>query len=109
MHDIEGYSMIIGKILGCHKRNRDDFAIRNSCAYVGLVIKIGHGRINEDKRCYNPSGVHENFSADVDLSIHIVAKLFIGVNQQSGCDIDCVISHKIHHNKIVCDMILLLQ
>jgi hypothetical protein len=30
------------------------------------MIKIGHGGINQDKRCYNPSGVHENSFADAD-------------------------------------------
>jgi hypothetical protein len=65
VHDIEGNPMIIGKILGSNKGDCDHFAIRNSCAHVGLVIKIGHGRINEDKRCYNPSGVHENSFVDM--------------------------------------------
>lgn len=72
--------MIIGKILGCHKGNRDNFAGRNFGTHVGLVVKIGHGRINQDKRCYNPSGVHENSFVDADLSTHIVAKFFMDVN-----------------------------
>jgi len=72
--------MIIGNILGCHKGNRDDFAIRNSGTYIGLVVKIGNVSINEDKRCYNPYGVHENSFVDADLSTHIVAKFFMDVN-----------------------------
>jgi hypothetical protein len=38
------------------------------------VIKIGHARVNQHKRCYAPSGVHVNSFADADLSIHIAAK-----------------------------------
>ena len=76
--------MIIGNILGCHKGKRDDFAIRNSGTYIGLVVKIGHGRINQDKRCDLPCGVHENSFVDVDLRIHIVTKFFMDVNEQSG-------------------------
>jgi len=30
-----------------------------------VMIKIRHGSINQDKRCYNPSGVHEHSFADV--------------------------------------------
>ena len=51
--------MIIGNILGYHMGNRDDFALWHSCAHVGLMIKIGHGRINQDNRCDHPSGIHE--------------------------------------------------
>lgn len=72
--------MIIGKILGCHKCNRDNFAIGNPGTDISLVVKIGHSRIDEDKRCYNPSGVHENPFVDVDLSTHIVTKFFMDVN-----------------------------
>ncbi len=84
MHDGKGNPMIIGKILGCHEGNADNFAIRHSGTHIGLVVKIGHGRINQHKRCYNPCGVHENFFASVDLSTHIVAKFFMDVNEQSG-------------------------
>jgi hypothetical protein len=40
VHDIERNPMIIHKILGCHKSNRDNFALRNSGTHVGLVVKI---------------------------------------------------------------------
>ena len=40
--------MIIGNILGSNQSNRDNFAIRNSGTYSGLVVNIGHGRINQD-------------------------------------------------------------
>ena len=76
--------MTIGNILGSDKGNGDNFALWHSGTHVGLVIKIGHGRINQDKRCYNPSSVHENSYADVDLSTHILAKFFMDVNEQSG-------------------------
>ena len=32
--------MIIGKMFGSDKGNRDDFAIWHTCACIGLVIKI---------------------------------------------------------------------
>jgi hypothetical protein len=79
-HDIKGNPMIIGKVFGSDKRNGDDFAIRDTGAYIGLMVKIHHRGINQDKRCYNPSGVHENSFADADLSTHIVAKFFMDVN-----------------------------
>ena len=76
--------MTIGNILGSDKGNGDNFALWHSGTHVGLVIKIGHGRINQHKRCNHPSGVRENSFADADLSIHIVAKFFMDVNEQSG-------------------------
>ncbi len=57
--------MIIGKMFGSDKGNRDDFAIWHTCAHVGLVIKIGRGRINQDKCCDYPCGVQENSLADM--------------------------------------------
>jgi len=76
--------MIIREVFGSDKGNGDNFAIRNSYTYIRLVVEIGHGRINQHNRCYNPYGVHENSSAGVDLSTHIVAKSFMDINEQSG-------------------------
>jgi hypothetical protein len=64
-HDGEGNSMIIGKVLGCDKRNGDHFAIRDTGTHISSVVKIYHRGINQNKRCYNPSGVHENSFADM--------------------------------------------
>ena len=57
--------MIIGKVFGSDKCNGDDFAILDTGTHVSVMIKIRHGSINQDKRCYNPSGVHEHSFADV--------------------------------------------
>jgi hypothetical protein len=57
--------MIIGKVFCGDKCNGGDFAIGDTGAHVRVMIKIGHGSINQDKRCYNPSGVHENSFADM--------------------------------------------
>jgi hypothetical protein len=72
--------MIIGEVFGSNKRNGDDFAVWDTGAHVSVMIKMCHGCINQDKRCYNPSGVHEHSFADADLSTHIVAKFFMDVN-----------------------------
>jgi hypothetical protein len=72
--------MIIGEVFGSDKGNRDYFAIGNSGTDIRLVVKIGHSRVNQNKRCYNPSGVHEHSFVDADLSTHIVAKFFMDVN-----------------------------
>ena len=42
--------IVIGKILGCNKGNRDNFAIRKSGTHIGLVTKIGHGHNDWYKR-----------------------------------------------------------
>ena len=83
MHHIKGNPMIIGNILGSDKGDGDNFAIRHTSTHVGLVIKIDHDRIDEDKRCGHPNDVNEHSCADVELSIHIVAKFFMDVNEQS--------------------------
>ena len=72
--------MIIGKILGCDKGNTHHFAIWNSGMHIGPIVEISRGRINQHKRCYNPSGVNEYSFIDADLSTHIVTKIFMGVN-----------------------------
>jgi hypothetical protein len=54
-----------GKVFGCDKGNGDHFAIRDTGAYIGLMVKIYHRGINQDKHCYNPSGFHEHSFADV--------------------------------------------
>jgi hypothetical protein len=80
LHDIERNSMIIGKVLGCDQRNGQDLTFWYTGAHISLMVKIGHGSIDQYKSCYNPSGVHENSFADADLSTHIVAKFFMDVN-----------------------------
>lgn len=65
----------------CSNDKRDYLAIRNSCMHIGLVVKRGYGRISKDKCCNNPSGVHEKFFADADLSTHIVITVIMGANE----------------------------
>jgi hypothetical protein len=72
--------MIIGKVLGGDQRDGHDFTVWDTGTHISLMVKIGHGSINQYKSCYNPSGVHENSFADADLSTHIVAKFFMDVN-----------------------------
>lgn len=55
----------------------------NHSGIFGLVVKIGHGSINQDKRCYNTSVTHEHPFVDTDVSIRIVTQFFIDVNEQS--------------------------
>jgi hypothetical protein len=76
--------MIIGKVFGSNKGNSHDFAIRGTSVHVGLMIKMRHGSINQDKRCGHTTGVHEHSFADADLCNHIVATFFMDVNGNQG-------------------------
>jgi hypothetical protein len=62
---IKGDTMIIGKVFGSDKCNSHNFAIGDTGAHVRVMIMIRHGGINQDKRCCNPSDVHEHSFADV--------------------------------------------
>jgi hypothetical protein len=42
--------MIIGEVFSSDKRNGDHFAIWDTGAYIGLMVKIYHRGINQDKR-----------------------------------------------------------
>ena len=65
--------MIIGEVFGYDKGNSDHFALRNSGAHVGLVVKILHDCIDEYKRCYNPSGIVEaQFSRYQHIVDHVL-------------------------------------
>jgi hypothetical protein len=34
--------MVVGNIRGSDKGNHDNFAIRDACMYIGLMVEIGH-------------------------------------------------------------------
>lgn len=64
MYGIEGTAMIFRNILGPDKRNRDNFALRDTGIHAHIAVKMNQGRISTNKRYNYPSIVYKNFFAD---------------------------------------------